>query len=112
MAEKPKSASALSYEGVEDLANEAAREHDQELKRIFAFVGRENAEAGENLKKRIARSKGQGRALLKSKKKVHERIARNSIAGKKDSNEYLVEVEESREQVARTNKRHHHQQQR
>ena len=70
VAEKPKSASALSYEGVEDLANEAAREHDQELKRIFAFVGRENAKAGENLKKRLARSKGQGRALLKSKKKV------------------------------------------
>jgi hypothetical protein len=57
VAEEPKSASALSYEGVEDLANEAARGHDQELKRIFAFVGRENAEAGENLKKRIARSK-------------------------------------------------------
>jgi uncharacterized small protein (DUF1192 family) len=100
VAEEPKSASALSYEGVEDLANEAARGHDQELKRIFAFVGRENAEAGENLKKRIARSKGQGRALLKSKKKVHESIARNSTAGKKDPNEYLVEVEESREQVA------------
>jgi hypothetical protein len=100
VAEKPKRASALSYEGVEDLANEAAHEHDQELKRIFAFVGRENAEAGENLKKRIARSKGQGRAPLKSKKKVHASIARNSTAGKKDPNEYLVEVEESREQVA------------
>jgi hypothetical protein len=100
VAEKPKSASGLSYEGVEDLANEAAREHDQELKRIFAFVGRENVEAGENLKKRIARSKGQGRALLKSKKKMNESIARNSTAGKKDPNEYLVEAEESREQVA------------
>jgi len=87
VAEKPKSPSALSYEGVEDLANEAAREHDQKLKRMFVIVGRENAEAGENLKKRIARSKGQGRALLKSKKKVHESIARNSTAGKKDPNE-------------------------
>ncbi len=37
---------------------------------------------------------------MKSKKKVHESIARNSTAGKKDPNEYLVEVEESREQVA------------
>ncbi len=53
VAEKPKSPSALSYEGVEDLANEAAREHDQKLKRMFAIVGRENAEAGENLKKRL-----------------------------------------------------------
>jgi hypothetical protein len=100
VAEKPKGASALSSEGVEELANEALREHDQELKRIFAFVGRENAEAGENLKKRIAKSKGQGRALLKSKKKVHDSIARNSTAGKKDPNEYLVEVEDSREPVA------------
>ena len=31
---------------------------------------------------------------------MRESIARNLTAGKKDPNEYLVEVEESREQVA------------
>jgi hypothetical protein len=74
--------------------------HNLELKRIFAFVGRENAEAGKNLRQRIVKSKGQGRALLKSKKKVHDSIARNLVAEKKDPSEYLVEIEDSGEQVA------------
>ena len=74
--------------------------HNLELKRIFAFVGRENVEAGKNLRQRIVKSKGQGRALLKSKKKVHDSIARNLVAEKKDPSEYLVEIEDSGEQVA------------
>ena len=100
VTEEPKGASALSNEGVEDLASEATREYNLELNRIFAFVGRENAEASKNLRQRIVKSKGQGRALLKSKKKVHDSIARNSVAEKKDPSEYLVEIEDSGEQVA------------
>jgi hypothetical protein len=100
VAEEPECPSALSCGGVEDLVDEATHQHDQELRRIFAFVGRENTEAGEHLKRRIAKSKGKGRALLKSKRKLHESIARNSTAEKRDPNEYLIEVEESGEQVA------------
>jgi len=50
VTEEPKGASALSNEGVEDLASEATREYNLELNRIFAFVGRENAEASKNLR--------------------------------------------------------------
>jgi hypothetical protein len=83
VAEEPERPSSLSCGGVEDLVDEATHEHNLELRRIFAFVGRENTEAGEHLKRRIAKSKGKGRVLLKSKQKVHESIARNSTAEKK-----------------------------
>jgi hypothetical protein len=95
-AEEQERPSALSCGGVEDLVDETTHEHDQELRRIFAFVGRENTGAGEHLKRRIAKSKGKGRSLLKSKRKVHESLARNSTAEKRDPNEYLIEVLRSR----------------
>ena len=70
VAEELERPSALSCRGVEDLLDKATQEHDEELRSIFAFVGRENTEAGEHLKRRIVKSKGKGRALLKSKRKV------------------------------------------
>jgi hypothetical protein len=80
IAEEPRHPSVLSCEGVEDLLEKATREHNQELRCIFVFVGRESSAASDHLKRRIQRSKGTGRALLKSKQKVHKSIARNSIA--------------------------------
>jgi len=48
VAEELERPSALSCGGVEDLVDEATHEHDPELRRVFAFVGRENTEAGEH----------------------------------------------------------------
>jgi len=72
------------------------------------FVGSENAEAKANLERRIQRSKGKGRALLKSKQKVHNALARNSVAASRDPDEYLVEVTESGEQVVMLDPRDFH----
>jgi hypothetical protein len=80
IAEEPRHPSALSCEGVQDLLDKATREQNQQLRRIFVFVGRENSAAGDHLKRRTQKSKGTGRALLNSKQKVHASIARNSTA--------------------------------
>jgi hypothetical protein len=100
--------SALSCRGVEDLFEEASQEHVRELKRLFVFVGSENAEAKANLERRVQRSKGKGRALLKSKQKVHNALARNSVAASRNPDEYLVEVTESGEQVVMLDPRDFH----
>ena len=92
--------SALSCRGVENLLDEASQEYVRELQRIFVFVGSENKEAQVSLKRRVLKSKEKGRALLKSKQRVHNAIARNSVAESRDPDEYLVEVTESGEQVA------------
>jgi hypothetical protein len=95
----------LEDDGENLIANVGSVAEKPERPSIFAFVGRENTEAGEHLKRRIAKSKGKGRPLLKSKRKVHESIARNSTAEKRDPNEYLIDVEESGEQVVMLDRR-------
>ncbi len=108
-AEELEHHTALTCKGLEDLLDEATREHDRELRRrFFVFVGRENAEASEHLKRKIEKSKGKRRALLKSEQKVHNALARNSVAERRDPNEFLVEVMESGEQVVMMDPRDYH----
>ncbi len=74
---------------MEDLFDEASQEHVRELKGLFVFVGSENAGAKANLERRIQLSKGKGRAILKSKQKVHNALARNSVAESRDPDLYF-----------------------
>ena len=90
--------SALSSMGVEQLWSEAEHEQEQDMKRVFVFVGKESSESGDRLKKRIEKSRGKGRALLKSNRKVHETIARNPVGEVRTPREYLMEIPETGEQ--------------
>ena len=89
--------SALSCAGMEQLMSDAACEQEQELQRIFVFVGKESTEAGERLKKRVEKGRSKSRALLKPKRKVHESIARNPVGEVRDARDYLVEIPETGE---------------
>ena len=54
--------SALSCAGMEQLLSDAACEQEQELQRIFVFVGNEDTGAGKRLKKRV--EKGRSKRLM------------------------------------------------
>ena len=54
--------SALSCAGMEQLLSDAACEQEQELQRIFVFVGNEDTEAGKRLEKRV--EKGRSKRLM------------------------------------------------